>query len=216
MSHSHTDKLFARRLSSDLSALGAHVWLDEAELKVGDSLFEKIEAALDDVDYLMVIMSIKSVASRWVREELRHALHGHLSGRNIRILPILLEECAIPGFLREKLYADFRNESFYEESLLRLAESLGLAAENPWGSEIRDPFANRFDRVEAYYARPRVWHCVHCGWRCDCPEVDNYFCRQCEGIRPFFSPGATMIQCRRCEQYSLAIASYCEWCGTRF
>ena len=41
MSHSHTDKPFARRLSADLGALGAHVWLDEAELKVGDSLFER-------------------------------------------------------------------------------------------------------------------------------------------------------------------------------
>jgi hypothetical protein len=50
MSHSHADKPFVRRLSVDLGALGAHVWLDEAEIKVGDSLFDKIERAIDEVN----------------------------------------------------------------------------------------------------------------------------------------------------------------------
>jgi hypothetical protein len=212
MSHSHVDKPFARRLSADLGALGAHVWLDEAELKVGDSLFEKIEGALDQVDHLAVIMSPYSVASRWVREELRQALHSRLSGRNIVILPILLKDCEIPGFLREKLYADFREETAYEGALQRLAESLSLSMQNPWGAEVRDPFADRFGRVETYYARPRVWHCIYCGWRCVL-DYDNYLCHQCKAVRPFFAPGATMVKCEKCAQWSLAIASYCEWCG---
>ena len=29
-------------------------------------------------------------------------------------------------------------------------------------------------------------------------------------------PGATMMKCKSCAQWSLAIASYCEWCGERF
>lgn len=215
MSHSHADKPFARRLSSDLGALGAHVWLDEAELKVGDSLFEKIEGALDQVDHLAVVMSPESVTSRWVREELRQALHGSLSGRDIVVLPILLKDCEIPGFLREKLYADFREDASYENALHRLAESLGLSVENPWGAEVRDPFAARFGRVETYYARPRVWHCIYCGWRCDL-DYDNYLCHQCKAVRPFFAPGATMVKCSSCAQWSLAMASFCEWCGRSF
>jgi hypothetical protein len=212
MSHSHADKAFARRLSSDLGALGAHVWLDEAEIGVGDSLFEKIEGALDKVDYLAVVMSPASVASRWVLEEVRLAMHGQLSGRQIRTLPILLRDCEVPGFLREKLYADFRAEVTYEEALERLAKSIGLTLDESWGAEIRDPFAGRFQRVEAYYARPRIWHCVFCGWRCDF-DYDNYLCHQCRGIRPFFAPGATMRQCGACKQWTIGIAKYCEWCG---
>ena len=195
MSHSHVDKPFARRLSADLGALGAHVWLDEAELKVGDSLFEKIEGALDQVDHLAVIMSPHSVGSRWVRDELRQALHSCISGRDIVILPILLEDCEIPGFLREKLYSDFRVETAYEGALQRLAESLGLSMENPCGAKVRDPFADRFGRVETYYARPRVWHCIYCGWRCDL-DYDNYLCHQCKAVRPFFAPGVTMVKCK--------------------
>jgi len=216
MSHSHTDKPFARRLSADLGALGAHVWLDEAELKVGDSLIEKIEGALDRVDHLAVIMSPDSVGSRWVREELRQTLHGRLSGRGIVILPILLKDCEIPGFLREKLYADFREEAAYEGALVRLARSVGLSVENPRGAEIRDPFAARLGRVETYYARPSVWHCIYCGWRCDLGDyVNNYLCHQCKAVRPFCAPGATMVECKSCDQWSLGVASYCEWCGQR-
>jgi hypothetical protein len=191
------------------------VWLDEAELKVGDSLFERIETALDDVNHLAVIMSPESVASQWVREELRQAFHGRLSGRDIRILPILLKDCEIPGFLREKLYADFRDEASYESALQRLAESVGLDVENTWGAEIRDPFAAKFGRVEAFYARPRFWHCVYCGWRCE-DSSNPYYCLQCSAIRPFSAPGATMIKCKSCAQWTIAIASYCEWCGRRF
>lgn len=140
-------------------------------------------------------MSPESVGSPWVREELRQALHDRLSGRNIVILPILLKDCEIPGFLREKLYADFRAEASYENALQRLAESLGLSVENPWGAEVRDPFAARFGRVETYYARPKVWHCIYCGWRCDFDD-DNYLCHRCKSVRPFFAPGATMVKCK--------------------
>jgi hypothetical protein len=215
MSHSHADKPFVRRLSVDLGALGAHVWLDEAEIKVGDSLFDKIERAIDEVNYLAVMMSPDSVNSSWVREELRQAMHGQLLRRELKVLPVLLRDCQIPGFLREKLYADFRDESRYEPALEQLALSVGLKIDGTHGSEVRDPFARRFDRVESFYGRPRVWHCVYCGWRCDL-SYDNYICHQCKGIRPFFAPGATMRQCLGCRQWSIGIAAFCEWCGASF
>ena len=42
LSHSHVDKPFVRRLASDLIDSGVKVWLDEAEILIGDSLIEKI------------------------------------------------------------------------------------------------------------------------------------------------------------------------------
>jgi hypothetical protein len=38
LSHSSADKPFARRLAGDLRARGVRVWLDEAEIGIGDSL----------------------------------------------------------------------------------------------------------------------------------------------------------------------------------
>jgi hypothetical protein len=42
LSHNHADKPFVRRLAQDLQAAGARVWLDEAEMLIGDSLIKKI------------------------------------------------------------------------------------------------------------------------------------------------------------------------------
>jgi TIR domain len=205
ISHSHVDKPFARRLTIDLAALGAHVWLDEAEMRIGDSLFDKIQQAIDDVDFLAVVLSPESVKSAWVNEEVKQAMAAQLAGAKPHVLPLLLREAVLPGFLREKLYADFREEITYEVSLGRVAETIGLRLNEPRGATIRDPFASKYGRIEEVYARPSVWHCVFCGWRCNV-SYDNYFCQQCHGIRPFFAPGATMIQCRLCSGWSIGIA----------
>lgn len=41
LSHTYTDKTFVRKLAADLEAHGIRYWLDEAEIKVGESLIEK-------------------------------------------------------------------------------------------------------------------------------------------------------------------------------
>jgi hypothetical protein len=38
LSHNNKDKIFTRKLARDLKYAGIKVWLDEAELKIGDSL----------------------------------------------------------------------------------------------------------------------------------------------------------------------------------
>jgi hypothetical protein len=62
-------------------------------------------------------------------------------------------------------------------------------------------------------ARPEQWHCIYCGWRCDEPLNDS-ICMQCSRVRPFAGGEVTRGQCRACAQWNLAIAVYCEWCGT--
>ena len=42
LSHNHADKDFARRIGLRLQRRGADIWIDEAEIKPGDSLIEKI------------------------------------------------------------------------------------------------------------------------------------------------------------------------------
>jgi TIR domain len=61
LSHNHIDKPFARRLTERLKAHGIKVWLDEAEMQVGDSLLSKIESAIRECTYLGVILSPRSI-----------------------------------------------------------------------------------------------------------------------------------------------------------
>ena len=117
ISYNHKDKPFVQRLYRDLSALGAQVWMDEVKLEIGDSLFDRIEEGLDETHFLVVVLSPDSVSSSWVREELKQALIRQLAAKDVKVLPVLVRDCVVPGFLREKVYADFRIDSEYENSL---------------------------------------------------------------------------------------------------
>ena len=46
LSHNHADKPFVRKLASDLENHDIKCWLDEAEMKIGDSLIQKYEKEL--------------------------------------------------------------------------------------------------------------------------------------------------------------------------
>jgi hypothetical protein len=61
--HSHSDKSFARRIAADLRASGHSVWIDEAEIDIGDSLVGKIREGLDQVDFVAAILSSTSIES---------------------------------------------------------------------------------------------------------------------------------------------------------
>jgi hypothetical protein len=122
LSHNHNDKPFVRRLANDLTAKGIKVWIDEAEIKIGDSLIRKISSGIYEMDFLGVVLSPDSVQSRWVQEELEQALHIQISEAYVKVLPILLRDCKMPGFLLDKVYADFRDENNYQLALEKLAE----------------------------------------------------------------------------------------------
>jgi hypothetical protein len=127
LSHSHLDKKFVKRLAEDLARRGIYVWVDEAEIKVGDSLIEKIREGIDKVGYLGVILSRTSVKSEWVKREVDIAMNQEISGRRVKVIPILIENLVqdeIPGFLVGKLYADFSSTDRYRDALRKLLERL--------------------------------------------------------------------------------------------
>jgi hypothetical protein len=125
LSHTHSDKTFARKMAADLRHRGHIVWFDEAEIEVGDSLIEKIRDGIDRVDFVMAIISKNSVMSMWVQQELDLASNREIEERRVIVLPVLLEDVELPGFLKGKLYADFRTEDQYDESFALLLRRLG-------------------------------------------------------------------------------------------
>lgn len=125
LSHSWADKDFVRRLAADLEAESVRVWLDEAEIKVGDSLIEKIRAGIDQMDFLIAVLSPDSVASPWVARELDIAMNQEIEGRRVKVLPLLLRTCEMPGFLMGKKYANFQGHR-YGEPLSEVLEAIGI------------------------------------------------------------------------------------------
>lgn len=126
LSHNHADKPFVRKLARDLESHGIRYWLDEAEMKIGDSLIQKIRDGIDNIDFFAVILSPNSIDAPWVVNELDVAMNHQINGKNIKVLPIMLKECGLPGLLVGKLYADFQAESKYEESFKILLNTVGV------------------------------------------------------------------------------------------
>lgn len=124
LSHTHKDKPFVRRLAGDLQQHGIYVWVDEAELLVGDSIIEKVQEAIGQVDYVAVVLSKHSIKSEWVKREVDTALHDEIKGKKVKVLPLKYGDCVLPGFLNGKLYLDFTDEQFYNQNLSRLLERL--------------------------------------------------------------------------------------------
>ena len=122
--HSHEDKSFARRLAIAIAGSGFKVWLDEAEIRIGESLIGKIEAGITEATHLVAVVSQASVKSRWCQEELRMALSRQIQGKNISVLPVVVDDCELPGFLQEKRYADFRDSRKFDQSLSELTAAL--------------------------------------------------------------------------------------------
>ncbi len=122
ISHSSQDKPFARKLTTDLERQNLYVWLDKRELRVGDSIVEKISEGLKETDYFIVILSKASVDSRWVKTELNAAMVEEICNKGTVVLPVLIEDCEIPPLLKDRLYADFRSD--YNSALKVLIEVL--------------------------------------------------------------------------------------------
>ena len=108
ISYSHKDKVFAHRLAEQLVRHNVRVWIDEWELSIGDSLIQRIQEALSGSSALIVVLSRNSTESEWCKKELSSGLIRELQEKHVIVLPVIIEDCEIPLFLQDKLYADFR------------------------------------------------------------------------------------------------------------
>lgn len=124
ISYSTKDREFVEKLANDLSNEKFQLFFDKWEIKVGDSIVEKINDALEEMKDFIIILSKSSVNSNWVKKELSSGIVKKLEDSSIRILPVLKEECSIPLIIKDLKYANFCET--YETGLIDLIDTLGL------------------------------------------------------------------------------------------
>ena len=120
ISHSSRDKEIARRLAANLESRGIGVWIDEAEIKLGDSLLDKIRAGIDSVDYVLVLLSKNSIDSSWVNKEIQIAMTQEIEGKRVKVFAVLIDDVQLPSYLLDKQYADLRDLSQYDSVVLQI------------------------------------------------------------------------------------------------
>lgn len=121
------DQNFARKVAEDLLNRGIHLWRDEGEIDVGDSISDKIQAGLKNCYTFIIILSPEALGRPWVKEELRAAYNLRLA-EELKILPVVYKECELPVFLTDYRFADFRETKNYTEQIDILAKSVNNAA----------------------------------------------------------------------------------------
>lgn len=146
ISHSHEDKEFATRLATQLLKHKARIWIDQWELRVGDSIIDNIQEAIKGASALIVILSKSSVRSEWCKKELSAGLIRELAEKRVIVLPVLVEDCDIPLFLRDKLYADFRTN--FDAGLNSVLEAIAGVTSDSLG---------RIDKPEWFLDWSSVW-----------------------------------------------------------
>jgi len=118
ISHATADRDTAERIAMGLKAFGHRSWYTEWEMQPGDSILARMETALAQSDTLLVLLSARSVASRWVRRELNTALMAQLSGHDVQVIPVIVEDCEVPELLKGIVHVDLRTD--FEKGLITL------------------------------------------------------------------------------------------------
>lgn len=135
VSHASKDKSrFVIEFARVLRSLGIDAWIDKWEMAAGDSLVDRIfDEGLKEAHVFIIILSVHSISNEWVREELNAGFVKRLDGK-CKIIPILLDECAIPECLKSTLYERVKPGATVEETARRIANIIhGINDKPPLG-----------------------------------------------------------------------------------
>jgi hypothetical protein len=130
LSHSSVDKTWVAKLKDNLLHYGVSVWLDRDEIRPGDLFAEVLEGALDNCQAVALIVSPEALASGWVKQEYYRALSLAADKKsNLQLIPVILQDAALPGFLIGRNWVDFRDETAYEQNVWKLV--WGITGQKP-------------------------------------------------------------------------------------
>ncbi|MGH7601356.1 MAG: TIR domain-containing protein, partial [bacterium] len=116
ISYAWKNQPVAKQLQRDLIRDGVEVFVDYEKITGGDSLPDRISAALDWCNTLILLWSADSAESYYVKQEWTSAFHLQK-----RIIACVLDGTALPALLRGRLWLNF---SPYETGYPQLCRSL--------------------------------------------------------------------------------------------
>jgi hypothetical protein len=138
ISYSTKDQAFADRLYADLQAKGVRCWFAPHDMQGGKKVYEQIDEAIRVYDKLLLILSPASMASKWVKTELRKARKREIEENRRVLFPI----CLCPFETLNKW------ECFYADEGIDLAEEIReyfIPDFSDWKDH--DAYRKAFDRL---------------------------------------------------------------------
>ena len=112
-----------------MQRLGQKVWIDEAEMKAGDFIKEKIKNSINKCDYVLVFVSNNSIKSDWVKREIEYIENEN----EYKIIFIFIEKINFSDVntnlqrtINNSLHIDFSEEDKFELEYQKLLEAIEI------------------------------------------------------------------------------------------
>jgi tetratricopeptide (TPR) repeat protein len=105
ISHSTHDDLFVKNLRQNLQFQGLEVWVDSQKLRGGDKLEPQIKKAIEEAQAFILVFSLNTINSAWVRHEVNHALKVQKKKEKYPVIPLMLEgvkPAALKSFFKKE------------------------------------------------------------------------------------------------------------------
>jgi type III secretory pathway component EscV len=115
----------AQRVAGDLQGAGLAVRFDVWEGGGGVPAFQRVPADLNQVRFVLPLLTPSAVAPTWLGQEWQHAIYAVAHAKQLDILPVHGDGdlAAVPAFLRHLSFADLRGRDARHE-LRRLLQTL--------------------------------------------------------------------------------------------
>jgi hypothetical protein len=124
---------FVETVAHRLGREGFVPWFDEWEIKAGDSIAGEIASGFRDVYAIIMVLSADYPDGPWARVEMETAITKRVE-ENLRIIPVLYEDCERPELLRRLRYVDCRDhsEENFERQFSDVIDALNEVDLNPY------------------------------------------------------------------------------------
>jgi hypothetical protein len=132
LSYAHTDadKKFVSVLHERLKRDGVECFFDEKSLAPGSNFVLQISAAIDECNYLVMIMSCAYFSARFAPIEWSAVLSEDPTNERGRLVPLLFEECDRPALIKPLSYIDVSSAEKLEQNYPIIWQRLGQLEPN--------------------------------------------------------------------------------------
>jgi hypothetical protein len=91
VSHNYRDKPWVRQFVKLLREEGLKVFFDEDDIDYGADIVASIDNALEQSKHVILVISPRSLSSRWIALESSMSIYSDPDARNKKLIPLLLE-----------------------------------------------------------------------------------------------------------------------------
>ena len=127
ISHSSKDEEIYKNLADSLRKQG-HTVFNSIDINIGDIWIEKIKNALYESDILIAIITENFLSSSWAQAELSSVVLGT---NNIRLLPVVVGDVFVPGFIAQFQYRKVKSEEDIISAVLMDIAKLNNIEDSP-------------------------------------------------------------------------------------